>query len=156
MRTRFAVIVGLFLISAVVLAQGRDPFAGAWEALDGKNLTTGQVVPAPNPALHVIAANGQYVQFAAGANRQKVTTAVADMTRDQLADRYRGVQGQYGTYRIAGSKITRHIVSAANPNNEGRDDMADFKIDKGILIVTAANAQGQMIETRYRRLSSGS
>ena len=71
---------------------------------------------------------------------------------------YQGVQGQYGTYRVDGNKLIRHIVSALNPNNEGRDVTTEFKIEGDTLIITGAGAgpsAAQTIEQRFKKLSAG-
>jgi hypothetical protein len=150
---RFLFIVLLFLTTA--FAQGRDPIAGAWEGIGGKNLTTGAAIQPLTPALHVIYSNGQYVQFAAGANRPKVDTPVANLSEKDLRERYRGVQGQYGTYVVQGNKLTRKTVSAAAPINEGREIPNEFKIEGDTLIITNKNAQGETVENRFKRLPSG-
>jgi hypothetical protein len=154
---RLAVVV-LLCAGVGLLAQGRDPLAGAWESTAAKNLTTGAALPALTPPLHLIYSNGQYVQFAARAGRPKTTTPPAELTKEQLQETFRGVQGQYGTYRIEGNKLIRHIVSAVNVNNEGRDVTTEFKIEGDTLIVTGAGAppnSGQMIEQRFRKLPAG-
>jgi len=143
----------LFVTSA--FAQGRDPVAGAWESIGGKNVTTGAALQPITPALHVIYSNGQYVQFAAGADRPKVDTPPANMSEKDLRERYRGVQGQYGTYVIQGNKLTRKIASAAAPINEGREISSEFKVEGDTLIVTTKNDQGQTVEARFKRLRSG-
>ncbi len=128
---------------------GQD--AAAWEQTAVKNLTTGVAQQLAPPALHVLYSNGQYVQFRAAANRTKTDTPRDKMTLSQLLERS-DVQGQYGTYRIAGNKLTRNTVSAADPNNEGREFVAEFKINGDDLIVVGPNLQGQSIETHFRRL----
>ena len=150
MKLHPAILVVL-LLPVGVFAQGPDPIAGAWEGVSGKNVTTGAALPDLTPPLHVIYAGGHYVQFTAAANRAKVATPVAEMTKEQLLDRYR-MQGQYGTYRVQGNKVIRKIVAAANPNNEGNETTSDFRIAGDTLIITSTNPQKQTIETRFRRL----
>ena len=62
------------------------------------------------------------------------------------------LQGQYGTYRVAGNLLTRKIISAANPNNEGRENSAEFRIQGDTLTLLGTNAQGQKTENTFRRL----
>jgi len=136
------------------IAQGKDPLAGAWEQTSVKNLSTGEVAELLKPPLHLIYADGYYVQFTASGDRQKLDVApgkTADLTKEQLVDRLR-MQGQYGTYKVLGQKVTRHVVSAAAPTNEGRDTTSDFQIKGDELIVTAANPQGQKTESHFKRL----
>ena len=144
------VIVGAAL-SVAPFAQARDPIAGPWEQIAATNLTTKTSPPPPNPQVHVIYSNGHYVQFTAAADRPKMQTPTADMTKEQLLERFR-MQGQFGTYRVDGNRLTRRIVSAADPNNEGRESISDFRIEGDTLIVLGTNVQGQKTENRYRRL----
>ncbi len=142
-----AAILLMFAVS--VSAQGRDPVAGAWEALPGTNAAAGPA--AQGAPLHLIYSNGHYVQFAAAANRAKSPKPTAEMTREELLERYQ-VQGQYGTYRVEGNKLIRKTISAALPTNEGRESTNEFRLDGDMLIVTGQNAQGQTTENRYKRL----
>lgn len=139
----------ILLLSIGVSAQGRDPVAGAWEALPNPNPPAGQTNP--NLPLHLIYSNGHYVQFAAAANRAKSQKPNAEMTKEELLERYQ-MQGQYGTYRVDGNKLIRKSISAANPNNEGRETTQEFRLEGDILIVTGQNAQGQKTENRFKRL----
>lgn len=151
MNTRVLVLVGVMLLPVNALAQAKDPVAGAWEQVSSKNLTTGESQPPATPPLHLIYSDGHYVQFTAAANRAKGNTPRAQMTKEQLIERY-NLQGQYGTYRVAGSKLTRKIISAAAPDNEGRESTTDFRTEGDMLIVVSKNADGQSTEARYRRL----
>ena len=151
MRLRLVVLASvLSLLPFSVSAQTKDPVAGAWEQVSSKNLKTGAMAQMPNPPLHLVYADGHYVQFAAAAKRTKGNTPRAEMTKEQLVERY-NLQGQYGTYRVAGNKLTRRIISAALPDNEGRESTADFRIEGDTLIVTTSGADGGT-ENRYRRL----
>jgi hypothetical protein len=143
------------LLANVAFAQGRDPVAGAWEAIGGRNVTTGATQQATTPPLHLIYSNGQYVQFAAGGNRPKVDTPVTNLPEKDLRERYRGVQGQYGTYVVQGNKLIRKTVSAAAPINEGREITAEFKVEGDTLILTTKNNEGQTLENRFKRLATG-
>jgi hypothetical protein len=149
-------LLGAVLLSGSrVIAQSPATISGAWELIGTRNITAGTPRQSPDPVLHVIFNNGQYVQFSAGANRPKTTAPIADLPREALLERFRGIQGQYGTYRVEGSKLMRHIVSAANPNTEGRDTSEEIIIEGETLTLTFPNAQGQIIEDRFQRLSGG-
>jgi anti-sigma28 factor (negative regulator of flagellin synthesis) len=150
MKHRLAVIAFL-LLPVAVIAQAKDPVAGAWERVSVKNTKTGEVQAEPAPPLHLVMSDGHYVQFSAAAKRAKGNTPREQMTKEQLVERY-NLQGQYGTYRVAGSKLTRKIVSAASPDNEGRESTADFRIEGDAMIASSAGADGAATETRYRRL----
>jgi len=141
----------VLLSSVVVSAQAKDPVAGAWERISQKNLTTGEVQAAPNPQLRVIYANGHYIQFTAEAGRNKTDKPIAELTKDEMVDRLR-MQGNSGTYRVEGTRLTRKIITAAAPVNEGRETTTDFRIEGDVLITTSTNAQGQKSESRFRKL----
>ena len=150
MRLRYTVLA-LTLLPVLAAAQAGDPVGGAWEQTYARNVTTGQTQEQTPPALHVVYSNGHYAQFRAAPSRAKLDVPREKMTRDQLLERS-NMQGQYGTYRVAGNKLTRRIVSAADPSNEGREAVAEFKIDGDTMTVFGTNAQGQNTETRFRRL----
>ena len=144
-------VVAFLLLPIGVLAQSKDPVAGAWERISVKNLKTGEMQPQSTPPLHMLLSDGHFVQFAAAANRAKGNTPREQMTKEQLVERY-NLQGQYGTYRVTGNKLTRKIVSAASPDNEGRESTADFRIEGDLMILTSTGADGATTETRQRRL----
>ena len=144
-----APLVLILLLSIGISAQGRDPVAGAWEALPNPNPSAGQT--SPNPPLHLIYSNGQYVQFTAAAGRAKSQKPTAEMTKEELQERFQ-MQGQYGTYRVDGNKLIRKTIAAALPTNEGREITSEFRVEGDILIVTGQNAQGQKTENRFKRL----
>ena len=62
------------------------------------------------------------------------------------------MQGNSGTYRVEGTRLTRKIITAAAPVNEGRETTTDFRIEGDVLITTSTNAQGQKSESRFRKL----
>ena len=152
MRLRTVIVLSSMLssLSIGVIAQTKDPVAGAWEQVSSKNMKTGAMAQMPTPPLHLVYADGHYVQFTAAAKRAKGNTPRAEMTKEQLVERY-NLQGQYGTYRVAGSKLTRRVIAAALPDNEGRETTSDFRIEGDTLIVTTTGPDGGT-ETRYRRL----
>jgi hypothetical protein len=143
---KFRLALALLLVPVAIGAQPKDPVAGAWEQLSSKNLKTGAMATLQTPPVHVIYADGHYVQFAAAAGRTKGTTPRAEMTKEQLVERY-NLQGQYGTYRVVGSKLARKTISAALPDNEGTETTWDVRIEGDTLILTNATT-----ENRFRRL----
>jgi hypothetical protein len=150
MKHRLSVIAFL-LLPIGILAQAKDPVAGAWERVSVKNVKTGEIQPQPTPPLHMLMIDGHFAQFAAAAKRAKGNTPREQMTKEQLVERY-NLQGQYGTYRVAGNKLTRKTISAAAPDNEGRENTSDFRIEGDVMIITSTGADGTVTETRQRRL----
>ena len=146
------IVLALLLSSIGLVAQATDPLAGAWEHTGGRNFTTNTDTQVSNPPLHVVYGNGHYIQFVAPANRQRVGKPLSQMTKEELTARFTGVQGHYGTYRVEGNKVIRKIVSAADPRNEGKEDIFEFRIDGDSLIMKGTTPIGEPIENRYKRL----
>ena len=144
-------VLTLLAVPVLATAQGADPVAGAWEMVSNRNLTTGEAQQQQTPPLRVVYASGHYAQFRAAAGRAKIDVPRDKMTRDQLFERG-NIQGQFGTYRVAGSTMTRKILSAANPNIEGQEGTVEFRIQGDTMTVIATNAQGQKGEQVFRRL----
>ena len=150
---RFERLLLLVLLSSLtVFGQNTDPIAGAWEQIGVRNLATGTDLPRSSPPVHAIYSNGHFVQFTAPANRQKLQKVISEMTREELIERFQGMQGQYGTYRVEGNKLIRKVQAAANPNNEGTENTSEFRVEGDTLILTNTSPQGQPSEIRYRRL----
>jgi hypothetical protein len=131
---------------------------GAWQQKSEGNLTTGTTAAAPNPRLHLIYLDGQYVQFAAAVGRPKLKEQIdaANLTKERLQQRSGPgrLQGQYGTYRISGNTLTRTPISAAAPENEGRRTVSEFRIQGDTLKTVTPDPEGQKIERTYKRLRS--
>ena len=148
---KLQVVVALMVLTVPAVAQNRDPVAGAWESVSMTNVKTGEMVRFTPPPLHVIYGDGQYVQFQANGGRPKIQTPRDQMTREELVERS-NLQGQYGTYRVAGNKLILHVTSAADPLNEGLEITQDFRVDGDVLIATVTNSRGETYESRFRRL----
>jgi hypothetical protein len=156
--------VCLSALPMAAFAQSREPIAGAWEMVSQKNLDTGAVTqagsggPSAGTPLRVIYAEGYYVQFAAAKGRAKLSVPTAEMTREQLVERTR-MQGQYGTYKVTGNKLVRNVISAADPNNEGREVSDEFKVQGDVLTVIGMGGgpnRNNKMESTYRRLKPAS
>jgi len=145
------VVLVFLLFPLAVIAQTRDPVSGAWESVSMRDVKTGEMVQFSPPPLHVIYNDGQYVQFQANGGRAKLQMPREQMTREQLLERNL-LQGQYGTYRVVDNKLMLRVVSAADPNNEGREITEEFRVEGDLLIVAVTNARGQTYESRFRRL----
>ena len=144
-------LVIFLLLTVPVVGQARDPVAGAWESMSMTNVKTGEMVRFEPPPLHVIYADGQFVQFQANGGRAKIQKPRSRMTREELLERS-NLQGQYGTYRVVGNKLILHVVAAADPLNEGLEITQEFRIEGNVLVGTVTNSRGETYETRLRRL----
>lgn len=145
------VACAVLLLSITASAQSRDPVAGPWELIASKNLDTNAPNDVPAPALHVVFANGHYVQFTAASDRKVIAKPTEELTRDELVDRLR-MQGQYGTYEVKGTQLIRKVIAAAFPPNTGTQQVMEFKVEGDTLITAGSNAQGIKTENRYRKL----
>jgi hypothetical protein len=55
---------------------------------------------------------------------------------------YQDLTAQYGTYAIAGDKLTRKIVAAKSPNAEGQANGMTWRLNNLMLELTAAGPDG--------------
>jgi hypothetical protein len=146
-----AVLLALWLVPGVAIAQTGDPIAGAWERLSMKNVKTGEMVRFVPPPMHIIYSDGQFVFFQANGGRPRLQKPRDEMTKEELWERS-NLAGQYGTYRISGNKLMLNVVSAADPLNEGLEITQEFRVDGDSLVVIGTNTRGETYETRFRRL----
>lgn len=143
------VVLGLIfpVLSAISLAQTRDPLNGVWERTQQPN-----AMDPLGQDFRVIFMNGQYIQFGADQTRAKEPRRAAEMTKEQLVERLR-LAGQYGTYRVEGDTVIREILNAANPNNSGTSRTEEFRIENDTLILVRTNQEGQRNEQRFKRVN---
>ena len=151
MRITIAVIVLVLVLSISVTAeaQGDDRFVGTWERTSLKNGQGETTQPPAGSAKLIFTSNGYYAQVVARPGRGKVTKPLAQMTNEELIDRYRGFNGRWGTYTVSGNVLTRTDLIAANPNQEGVPGPQNFRFEGDLLILTQDANQA---EARFRRI----
>jgi len=152
MRTKnflSSLVVFALLGSVSAVAQDKNPFVGVWERTSLKN-DQGEVRQPPLPPQTVIfSANGYFSQVGTPAGRKKVDKPVKDLSREELLDRFTSVAARHGTYKVSGNKLIRKDLIQANPNQEGRETVQEFKLEKDGFVLTYP---GKKFEARFRRV----
>lgn len=144
------------LVGLVVLAvarpsdaQSANVLVGTWERV---SQTNADGTANPQPAAFVIfSANGHFSQTAVPVGRPKLTKPLQDMTREELLARYQGVQARRGTYSVAGNRLTRKDVTNVNPNQEGTEQVQEFRIEKDMLTLSSADPKSKA-QAVFRRV----
>lgn len=146
-------VLSLFMIAGItrpVQAQGASALVGAWERVSLLD-SAGRATQPPSPAAFLIfSGDGFYSQTAIPAGRPRVAKQLGELTREELLARVTRVEARYGTYTVAGNRLTRKQVRHMDPSQEGTDAVQLFRIEGDMLILTSANPQ-QKNEARFRR-----
>jgi hypothetical protein len=93
-------------------------------------------------------------------NRPRIDKPLGQLTNEEFGARFTGVQTVYGTYTVRGDRLTRSVVGALNPNNEGerltsQQVSSKFKIEGDTLILDRSGSWTRA-EARFRRVRNGS
>ena len=140
-----AVIVGVALLALSGSASAQSSIVGTWEGI----LTSTRNGKSIDIPCHVIyTADGHFSRLCVSANRRKLK-GVANLPKDDVFRLWDDLTAQFGTYTIAGNKMTRKIVSEKVPNAEGTEGTLTWRIDKGELVMSADTPEGGA--GRYRR-----
>jgi hypothetical protein len=149
MHIKSSLLLGftLLLIVQAAGAQSPNPLVGAWERISMTD-AQGAIVPQV-PAFLIFSGSGHFAQTVTPAGRPKLNTPLQDMTREQLLARFQGLEARFGTYTVAGNKLTRKNIAHVNPGAEGTEETQLFRIEGDVLILTT---EGGKREARFRRL----
>ena len=132
-------------------AQSQRPLVGSWERIALKDSTGTDIQPAPPAAFTIFSTDGFYTQLAIPTGRSKVAKPLADLTKEELLDRFNRAEARRGRYTVSGNTLTRTYITTLNPNDEGRDPQVQrFRIEGDVLILTSTSAANRS-EARFRR-----
>ena len=138
-----AVFAALLASSTVATAQ--SPIVGTWE---GPIMTRmdGKMVGIP---CHLIYTAEGYFSRLCVPDRAKVKDFkdLAGLAKDEIVTLLEHLTAQFGTYSVAGNKLTRTVSAAKIPNVEGQSVTLTWRIDNGDLIVAGDGGT----ESRYHR-----
>lgn len=141
--------VAFILIAHGAAAQAPSPLVGAWERASMTD-ARGEAAK-PEPAFLMFSASGQFAQTVTPAGRPKLNKPLADMTRDELVARFQGVSARFGSYSVAGAKLTRKNIAHLSPAAEGTQETQNFRIENNVLILTTEGEKG---EVRFKRMGA--
>lgn len=142
MRSTGAVLLILFvLLAGAGLSQApTSGLVGTWHSVAAS--------PLPQTLL-IFSADGYYIQLTIPPGRSQPKNDFDHRTREELLKEFGGVRGSYGTWKIEGPKLIRQSMATLEPAAEGKQALADFRIEGEILILKGESAQN---ESRYRRM----
>jgi len=157
-------LVALVVAAATGCSGDRSParsapsVVGTWEATS--QTMNGREVKVPwettggkqQGAVRVIyTAEGHYMTVRVPTGRP-LEKPDAERTAQDWVAQYQGLAAQYGTYTVSGDRLTRRIVSAVRPQNEGTQVVLTFQVDAETLTTTQQPSNDQVLRTRYRRV----
>jgi hypothetical protein len=125
MKTRIAAFTVLLLVFAAISVAADDPFVGTREVVsstgNGKEIPPPSFLPGVRPGvMHCIySPNGYFMVLVAATNsRQKQNPVPEDQwTKEDWQRRYQGTDAAFGTYSVAGDKLTRRGLSWVDPGS---------------------------------------
>ena len=141
----------LLAVSSNASAPNQKVFVGTWERFSSKNAAGEAVEERLVRSFLLFSADGHFSQTTNPAGREKLDKPLQEMTKEELLNRFVGVGASYGTYAIAGNKLTRKFLSTTSPSADGTEFVQMFRIEGDILILTSTTA-GSKGEARFRRV----
>ena len=151
MKTRlFTVLLTLASAFAAPALAEQNPLVGAWERV---SQTNDAGVANPQPYMLVIfSEDGVFTMVNIAKGRPKTPKPVGELTPQEFRSRFTGVQAVYGTYTVVGNRLTRNVVGALNPNNEGQQLSDLFRIEGDTLVGWDPATKA---ESRLKRIRNG-
>ena len=144
-------IVAVFARNTTSAAPNSKAFVGTWERFSSKTATGEPAEERLVRSFLIFSADGHYSQTILPAGREKADKPLKEMTREELLNRFDGVNAFYGSYTIAGNKLTRKLITSTNPNVEGIDFVQTCRFE-GDALILASTAEGNKAEARFRRV----
>jgi hypothetical protein len=139
-RTTAYRLIAFVLLSLSGLAQTvANSVAGTWHNIAGP--------PVPQTLL-MIGADGYYAQISIPPGRSKPRNDWDHRTREELMKQFGGVRAAYGSWKVAGNKLTRMRTASEDPGNEGTETV-EFRLEGDVLVLKSPNTQR---EARFRRM----
>jgi hypothetical protein len=117
-----------------------NPLVGTWHNVENP--------PIPQILL-IIGADGYYAQIAIPPGRSKPKNDWDHRTREELMKQFGGVRAVYGTWKVAGNRLTRLRTASEDPGKEGTETAAEFRFEGDVLVLRNPNDQR---ESRFRRM----
>ena len=143
-----AVLTYAFAVSA---APNAKAFVGTWERFSLRDEAGKPAEERTVRSFLLFSADGHYSQTTLPAGREKLDKPLNEMTKEELLHRFDGVRATYGTYTIAGNKLTRKYLTTTIPSEEGNDVVQVFRFEGDTLILSSTTA-GSKREARFRRV----
>jgi hypothetical protein len=144
-------VCAFLVVGIPAFAQKQNSLVGTWERIS-MIIADGSVGQPPSPpAFLIFSAEGYYAQLAIPSGRSKLHKPLDQLTKEELLDQFRYVEGRRGKYTITGNKLARRYDASTNPNQEGSEQVQQFRIESDLLILTATSADSKA-EARFKRV----
>lgn len=153
---------GLFLVMLLTVAAisvAGEGIEGAWKTIKVERLgSDGWVAEDLQPSLTIFAGgyySTMYVPAVAGESKpRKLLPVGGDATDAQIAEAYRSIIANAGSYKVSGSELTRTVIVAKNPNfmDSGRSSKAEFTVEGDTLTTEGTSPAGTGFKVTYERL----
>jgi hypothetical protein len=148
MRFRFiGRYVALGVLACLPLLAQTNPLVGTWERTS--LLKDGAAQPSPAPQVILFGPNGYFLQSELPIDRAKTFNPQEKMTD---AERFEHVTAARGTYTVSGDTVSRNHVVDLDPNLDGYNEVRQFRIENGTLILQGSTPEGSKIEARFHKL----
>jgi hypothetical protein len=97
----------------------------------------------------VIGADGYYSQITIPPGRSKPKNDWDHRTREELMKQFGGLRASYGTWKVAGNRLTRTRTASEDPGTEGTETVVEFRFEGDELVLKSQDTQR---EARFRRM----
>ena len=161
MKTRLFLLTVLVLALAAAVLAADNPLVGTWEVVsstrDGKEIPPPSFLPGVRPGImHCIySPDGYFMVLVSAANRRQNKTPVPEdqWTKEDWQRRYQGTDAAFGTYSVAGDKVTRRALSWMDPGSSpAQDSVWTFRKEGEDIVLNITRPSGGKEEERIRRM----
>ena len=143
-------LASLFTSTTTASAPNPKAFVGTWERFSLKDDEGKANEERLVRSFLIFSADGHYSQTVLPTGRAKNDKPLKEMSKEELLNRFESTTAVYGTYTIAGNKLTRKNITNLNPNREGLESTQIFRFEGDVLILTPTT--GTKAESRFRRV----
>ena len=135
-------------------APNQKTVVGTWERVSYKDAEGKAIEDRLLHAYLIFSADGHFSQTLLPPGRDKIRKPLKEMTKEELLNRFDGVVALYGTYTIAGDKLTRTMITNIDPNSEGIEFTQIFRVEGDVLILSGAPTAKVVTpsESRFQRV----
>jgi len=139
----FSRFAWLSLIAWSPLMAQTNALAGTWERT---SVSLNGVPHAEPPEIIIFGAEGYYMQAAIPVGRPKSTSPLP------LAKRFQDLAAAQGPYSVSGNTLTRKHVLDLDPNADGYDEVRQFRMEGGEMVLGGKRRDGSTVEARFHKL----
>jgi hypothetical protein len=117
-RTAVYSLIAFLVLAGSGLAQmGTNSLVGTWHDVASP--------PIPQTVL-MIGADGYYSQITVSPGRSKPKNDFDHRTREELMKQFGGLRASYGTWKVAGNRLSRTRTASEDPGLEGTETVVSF------------------------------